>query len=72
MKIEATNFFLKEESKALKTILKCWNKEFLGWLDLKVDEDVKYFNDMYVVVGNYGEDLVSEIVEKRNMITHNI
>lgn len=59
----------KRKIKGTGNRLKWWNKEVFGWLDLKVDEEVKDLHDMDVLVGNYEEDMMLEVVEKRKVRT---
>lgn len=49
------DFILKEKSKRSRGMLRWWNKKVFGWVDLRVEEPVKYLNniDNHLAESNY-------------------
>lgn len=49
------DFILKEKSKRSRGMLRWWNKKVFGWVDLRMEEAVKYLNniDNHLAENNY-------------------
>lgn len=62
------DFILYEKLKRLKSHLREWNREIFGWIDLKVNKEVGYINDLdNMLVDNIGGDIEALVQSRRDI-----
>ncbi|CAK8531364.1 unnamed protein product [Lathyrus sativus] len=71
-----SDFVLKEKFKLLRGDLKLWSKEFFGWYDLKVEEEVDVINGVDLALMSAANEEVESLVLKRSeacrVVWHNL
>ncbi|XP_058756586.1 uncharacterized protein LOC131629805 [Vicia villosa] len=59
------DYFLVEKLKILKSRISWWNKTIYGWIDLKIDKDVKEMNSLDNLFVHFACNVPEELVDKR-------